>query len=184
MKRFIHIRHAKRDRRFPHLVQEGLDQAQQFGKFIRDKKKSGVGAIDFVLTSTKHRSIQTSVAAGFPVNETSKLLAEMPKKVIEELDWDGGFEVWSEAFHKKGPSYEMALQLKDRIEESLSAIPAGKTLMVVTHGGIVEASAVALLPDFNFKQWGSKVGHCEGFIVEWSQGKYSNPHLLKSSTYG
>ena len=47
------------------------------------------------------------------------------------------------------------------------------SLLVVTHGGIVEAMAIGLSPELDFTQLGPVAGYAEGFAAgEQSSGAY------------
>jgi hypothetical protein len=61
-----------------------------------------------------------------------------------------------------GPAGHFARSLAEVLRGIARRLPADGAALVVSHGGIVEAGAIALLPDADHQAWGPAIGYVEG----------------------
>jgi hypothetical protein len=95
----------------------------------------------------------------------------MPVFIHDFLQWDQGYVEWAKAFQAEALIREYCNTLKYLMLEALESVPRGGKLLIISHGGIVEASMVAALPGEDFSGWGGPAGHFEGaeLLVESDQ---------------
>ncbi len=51
--------------------------------------------------------------------------------------------------------------------------------MIISHGGIVEAAAVACLPGADHGSWGAYCGYCEGIRLFFDGEQFVNGEILR-----
>jgi hypothetical protein len=64
-------------------------------------------------------------------------------------------------------------------KEIALSLPKGGSALVVNHGGIVEMSAIACVPDADYRPFGPQVECCEGVRLRWSQGTFVGAELIR-----
>ena len=73
----------------------------------------------------------------------------------------------------------------DMLAQQLRAIaarlPVEGAALVVSHGGVVELSAVALLPDMKHEVWGSPIGYSEGMRLVFDGDRCVDAEPLRVS---
>jgi broad specificity phosphatase PhoE len=129
-------RHTMRTKPGQHLSQAGVDLARLVG--------SRIGPFDRVITSPVTRAFETALAMGFAVDEQVGDLSAMPEDAEDEVgSWDAGFAAWARAVKKDGAAARYGQTLADLYRRIAGALPEGGAALIISHGGIVEAGAVA-----------------------------------------
>lgn len=164
-------RHAMRVKGSPHLVQAGVDLARLVG--------ARMGPFERVITSTALRALETAVAMGFAVDEQREELASMPDAVDEEIEWPADFATWGAAIRTGGAAASFGKMLADLYRTIAESLPDGGAALIVHHGGIVEAGAVACLPDADHAAWGPFVRPCEGVRLTYQDGEFVDCRVLR-----
>jgi broad specificity phosphatase PhoE len=105
----------------------------------------------------------------------------MADRVMMDLggEWDSGFALYSAAMRRGAAvaAYgESLAELWLMIAESLTE---GGSALVVTHGGIVEAGAVACLPEVDHAGWGGAIDYCEGVRLSFEDGRFVDVEILR-----
>ena len=152
-------RHSIRAQPGDHLNQEGVSLARMVGR--------NLGPFDHVVTSTLPRAFETAIAMGFAVDEQNELMSTYGHEVEKEAPWPMSFIEYSEVLKCKRAPMKYARKLKKYYSDIMESIPAGCSVLVINHGGVVELSVVGCLPDFDFSSWGGSVGYCEGARLYW-----------------
>jgi broad specificity phosphatase PhoE len=139
-----------------HLSQAGVDLARAVGHDL--------GTFDRVITSNIPRAFETAIAMGFAVNEQREELGSLPDGFEDEVRWDEGFSRYAEVVREnpKGIVARFAWKLAELHQEITSGLPDNGRALVISHGGIVEASAVGCKPYENYSSWGPACDYCEG----------------------
>lgn len=171
MKIIEHRRHSMRSKPFPHLNQQGVHRAHQVGKTLSN--------FHYVVTSTLPRAAETAVAFGFGIDETFEQLSHIPDAILEEVAWDAGFEAFFIAMHKKSLLYSYANSLRDLILKILEKVPSDGKLLVVSHGGIVEACLLGCVLDKDIAKFGPQLDYCEGVRMSFENGNFFSPEILR-----
>lgn len=170
--RFLEVRrHTMRVKPGQHLSQEGVDLARRVGGLI--------GPFEFVITSSLHRAYETAIAMGFAVNDQLDELSQLGHGVEAEVAWDAGFAAFARAYRLGGNTNAYADELADLWRMMAYPITEGGAALIITHGGIVEAGAVACLPDADHAAWGSAVSYCEGVRLHFDGEQFVNIDILR-----
>lgn len=141
-----------------------------------------MGPFHVVLTSEAIRTWETAVAMGFACQgqyESAATTAE-EYKALDALMPEGATFVQRAhqmQNHPLGQRYAEAL--RGCWERLTLALPEGKAVLVITHGGYIDSSAVACLPGANHKNWGPCFGHCEGIHLSYDGCGFCSGTLLR-----
>jgi len=151
-----HRRHTMHAKPGQHLSQQGVDLARAVGE--------GLGRLDLVVTSGLPRAYETAIAMGFAVDRQIPWLSSLPDGFEEEVPWDAGIAQIAAAARSRpdGAVARFAQELAAFHAEIASQLPENGRALVISHGGIVEASAVGCRPDEDYSTWGPAFGYCEG----------------------
>jgi broad specificity phosphatase PhoE len=170
MKQIEIRRHSKRNPPYPNLTQEGVELARRAGQ--------GLGPFQRVVTSTIPRTFQTAIAMGFAVDEQAELLFTYGSGIERIVPWPQPFAAYQSA--RKEPEVAAYLhQLAGFYQKLATNLPENGKALVVNHGGVVELSAVACLPDFDFSGFGDYCSYCEGVRLAWEGGKFVSAEVLR-----
>ena len=60
-------------------------------------------------------------------------------------------------------------------------IPDAGRALIISHGGYLDDSAIACLPDENHDAWGAYFERCEGILLGYDEGKFRSWELLRLS---
>ena len=153
-----HRRHAMRTKPGQHLSRTGVDLARRVGA----GEFGSVARYDLVVTSTVPRAYETAIAMGFAVDEQLEVLSTLDEAVMDELQWPLDIGEAARVFLGGGPAGQFARDHAEVLRGIARRLPAGGAALVISHGGIVEASAIALLPDADHRSWGPAIGYVEG----------------------
>ena len=170
MKIIDHRRHSMRNIPDQHLNQEGVTLAREVGERS--------GSFQRVITSTIPRAFETAIAMGYAVDYTIGLLGTIDDRVEEEISWDAGFSEFSKEYVKNGIFTKWCKDLAKLHYESMNDLPDGSTVLIISHGGIVEASAVGLFPEYDFSKWKQSISYCEGIRITYEEELFSNIEFL------
>ena len=164
MKTAIVLRHAERQDRsdnWSHLSQAGIEQARRAGKkFDR---------FDLVVTSTLPRAAETAIAMGFAVGRTHAGIQDIGEPIAAHVRWNDGFAAWAAAYRDFAPVKAYVDYVSSLLRGWLDDVPDGGSLLVVSHGGVVEAFAVGLFPDSDLAALGTSAGYAEGFAAVFAR---------------
>jgi broad specificity phosphatase PhoE len=175
--RYLELRrHTLRTDDNPHISQAGLDLARHVG--------IGMGPFPRVICSPSMRCIQTAIAMGFAVDELYEPVERQMKrkrveKVAELLPPNVPFAERAAimADHKAARKYAQALVTQ--WTALARRIPPNKSFLVITHGGYIDDSAVACLPNTDHRKWGKLFGYCEGIRLGFDRGYFVSGELLR-----
>jgi broad specificity phosphatase PhoE len=171
MSKTIEIRrHSIRRPPAPHLIQEGVMLARRLGETT--------GPFELVVSSTAPRAIETAVAMGFAVNREEDLISQFPTPIDAVLPFPQPFIAYYEA--RKHPAVAEHLRRLRRFHEELArSLREGGAALVICHGGIVELSAVACLPQADYGAFGPHVECCEGVRLSCDQGIFVHMEVVR-----
>lgn len=168
-----HIRHSKRDSGNKHINDTGLSIAHQVGKILGD--------FDLVITSVSSRAIETCIALGYTIDITIDFSSstEGINKPLKQLADRTPFIVYQQEYQDKSIIFDFGNNCKKLILDAITNSPKQKknNILLVSHGGVIEASTVAFSPKTDFESFGPGVDYCEGVLIEltdgleWVQGK-------------
>ncbi len=162
MKTIVNLRHAQRQDHSDedsHLSQLGVDQAKRVGARYE--------SFDLVVSSPLPRAVETAIAMGFAVDIREPLLGEWDDETMREPEWDTGFGYasWADAYRLGRRVASYVDQRLPLLQSWIDEIPPGGSLLIVSHGGVVEALTLGLAPDANHAELGDSPGQVEGVLV-------------------
>lgn len=164
-------RHTMRRKPGQHLSQDGIELARLVGETS--------GPFSMVVTSHIPRAIETAIAMGFEVDEISKDMAHIPTDVIADMaSWPTPFSTVSHSVKSGGPAADFAALMADTWRGIAKRIPDSTQALIITHGGLVEAGAVAAVPDQSHDEWGGPIGYCEGVRLTFD-GRFTSCEILR-----
>ena len=173
MKYIEHRRHSHRNKPSQHLSQQGVELARRVG--------SAMGPFDLVITSKVQRAIETAVAMGFAVDDTNDNLSFFPETVEKEISFESSFPTFAAAYKKIDAVKTYASSLAQLLTNIIidSELPENSTTLIISHGGIVEASCIGCLPDLDYSTWGGSVSYCEGVRLCFDNKKFVSAQLIR-----
>lgn len=160
MKTAVVLRHAERQDRSDnasHLSPLGIEQAR--------KARSGFERFDMVVTSPLPRAVETAVAMGFAVTRTHPGIQEIGERILDHVGWNEGYTAWAAARHEVPVVHSYVEYVGSLLGDWLEELPDGGSLLVIAHGGIVEALATGLCGDASWTTPGASAGYAEGFVA-------------------
>ncbi len=164
-----HFRHAVRTKPSPHLNEIGVKAARKIGEQF--------GPYDLVVSSPKWRAVETAVAMGFAVHETSEFFEDIPEKVNDLVPYDSGFRSFSQGLEVHTEVQKYVARMRKELLLLLERLPRDGKLLITSHGGVVEWSAFAFLPK-EASKWGAPLDKCEGVRLEFhADGKVTGKAL-------
>jgi broad specificity phosphatase PhoE len=166
-------RHALRDKPNKHISQEGINVARRVGEEM--------GPFDLVITSTLPRALETAIAMGFFVHQRLEIIESYGNKIEKEVPWPQPFAVYQTAYQAGGLAMEYMQDLAAFYTSVVEALPEDGAALVISHGGIVEMSAVACLPEADYASSGPHCECCEGVRLFWEEDKCVKVEILRVS---
>ena len=170
--RYLEVRrHTMRTKPGQHLSQAGVDLARQVG--------DEMGSFKRVITSTIPRAFETAIVMGYAVDEHLDQLASMGDEVDAEIEWPADFATWGRVLRKGGVAAQFAQGLAALYLSIIDTLPEGGAALIISHGGFVEAGAVACLPNADHGTWGSYIRCCEGVRLEHDGKQFIRAEILR-----
>lgn len=164
-------RHTMRAKPGQHLTQVGVTLARRIG--------NGMGPFNRVITSTVPRAFETAIAMGFAVHEELDELAQIPDRADAELHWPASFSEIAKAIRRGGAASKFAAAQAELWRQIAAELPTGGRALIISHGGIVEAGAVACLPDADHASWGAHCDYCEGVRLAFDGRRFVSGEILR-----
>lgn len=166
-------RHTMRAKPGQHLNQAGVTLARRVG--------DGLGPFNRVITSTLPRAFETALAMGFAIDEQLDALAQMGDAVDREIRWPAPFGEISQVMQQNSAVAEFGARLARLLRAIARELPDAGMALIISHGGIVEAAAVACVPDADHASWGDHLGYCEGVRLTFSAARFERGEILRVS---
>lgn len=167
-------RHSVRTPGTNHLSPHGIALARRVG--------AEMGPFAGVITSPSSWTCETAAAMGFAIDEQYAPVA------FSDLEWkaldalmppDASFAARLKAMQHNPLAKRLAAALRAQWSDYAARIPENECLLVVTHGGYIDDSAVACLPSAPHELWGGNFSHCEGIRLAFSDGEFVSGEILR-----
>jgi len=152
------------------LSAEGVAQARRLGEHM--------GSFNRVLTSRVPRTLETALAMGFAVDEQLDVLGDIPAEVWDEIghqerwEWPQAFVTFAQFIACGGPTARLGQRQRAAWQQALESIPEGGSLLIISHGRVIEAGLVTCVPDSDFAAWGAPFQHGEGIRLAYQAGRF------------
>jgi broad specificity phosphatase PhoE len=144
-----------------------------------------IGPFDLILASPSPRALETAIAMGFAVDEQVDALGDIPQEVVDEIghherwSWDSPFSMFAGFVRRGGATARMGRRQHEAWATALEALPKGGSVLVISHGRVIEAGLVTCVPDGDYAAWGGPFHHCEGVRLHYADGLFSAPCILR-----
>ena len=125
------------------------------------------------------RAFETAIAMGYAVDEQLEQLGMMSDAVNAEIQWNAGFTTWLKAAQNNSVVAQYARAMADVLRSIVRALPDGGRALIITHGGIVEASAVGCVPAHTRFADDAACGYCEGVRLIFEDETVVNFAMLR-----
>ena len=159
MKMIEHRRHTMRVQPGKHLSQAGVTLARGLGQTM--------GPFAHVVTSPAIRAYETAIAMGFAVNDLRDELKLMPDAVEAIVPYPAPFVLWAMTMRSDSAVQAYGRMLGEFMHGVLDEIDEGQRVLMVSHGGIIEASAVTCKLNDDWSDTGEALSYCEGVRLEF-----------------
>jgi broad specificity phosphatase PhoE len=163
-------RHSIRTKPGQHLSQQGVTLARLVGE--------NLGPFDRVVTSAVPRAFETAIAMGFAVDEQVELVATYGQAIEDMLPWPQPFIAYQAMINHPALA-DYLPRLADFYADLADHLADGCAALVINHGGIVEMSAVACLPEADYRSFGPHCECCEGVRLFWDDGRFISAEVLR-----
>jgi broad specificity phosphatase PhoE len=166
-------RHSMRIAPGEHLSPAGVALARKLGEHM--------GPFQIVITSTKTRAQETAVAMGFAVREMRKEFVTFGDQVNQVVQWPAPFAAWAAHAKTSKPVAKYLRKQAKLLREIMAELDDGNAALIVSHGGVVEAGAVACLPGFDWAAAGDAVSYCEGVHLSFDTalGQFTHAVIIR-----
>jgi broad specificity phosphatase PhoE len=164
-------RHTHRHIPQPHLSQIGVDLARRAGE--------GLGRFDRVMTSPAPRAFETAIAMGYAVDEQIEQLGMLSDAVTAVIQWNAGYTTWRKAAHNSPVVAQYTQTLAGVLRSTVHALPDGGRALIISHGGIVEASVIGCLTAGTRLADDAPCGYCEGARLTFDGEAVVNVEMLR-----
>ncbi len=167
-------RHSTRTPDTEHLSQAGVARARRVGESL--------GPFARVVASPSSWTYETAIAMGFAVDERYLPVA------LSEAEWEAlgqmmppgtPLEARAQILSADPLGRKFADALRGQWAKLVSQAGDRECFLVVTHGGYIDNSAVACLPDAPHATWGECFAHCEGIRLAYEQGRFMSGTVLR-----
>jgi broad specificity phosphatase PhoE len=152
-----------------HLSGPGVTLARAVG--------AGLGPVAYVVTSASPRAIETAIAMGLAVDDTVELpsgYAPGEAGHHDQWSWPRPYVSYA-ALIRRGSAVAAAAHAQRAVwARAAAGLPDEAAALVVSHGGSIEPTLVACLPDADHGTWGAPLGHCEGARLGFDRGRWAS----------
>ena len=153
-----------------HLSAAGVTQARRIGETLRP--------FDLVLASHIPRTLETAIAMGFAVDEQLDVLGDIPAAVWDEIGhqerwaWEQPFAMFAEFVARGGPTAQLGACQREAWVNALESVPTNGSVLIISHGRVIESGLVTTVPDGDFANWGAPFQHGEGIRLCYERGHF------------
>jgi len=170
--RYLEVRrHSKREQTAQSLSREGVALARRVGETA--------GPFAKVVTSGVVRAVETAIAMGYAVDERIEAIGTMGSDVSAEIHWEADYAEFAAAVHRGGPLARFAEFQAGLWSEIIKSVRDGSSVLMITHGGIVQAGAAGCVPDEDFCKWGPAPSFCEGLRLAHDGEKFVSAEIIR-----
>jgi len=162
-----------------HLSAEGVVLARQVG--------ADLGPFDRVYVSPIPRTMETALAMGFAVDAAIEFSCGYISGEFEHHDqwgWEQPYIRFAELLRSGGTLSQRAAEDAALWVSLLAEVPAGGRALIVSHGGSIEPVLVACLPDADHAAWGAPFSQCDGVILTFENGRFTDAEFKRAPRLG
>ncbi len=175
MRHLTTLRHAMRNKPGAHLNAIGISQSRHTG--------ARLGTITYSICSTVPRAVETVIAMGYAPDLAVDWLSTMPKH-LEDAWWNESATLSGLAqIADRSPTVAEFIQAQTALVRTvIDGTPDGADILMVSHGGMVEAHVMGMAPTENLVSWGPVFGYCEGARITLDGDVVVQTEQLRNAT--
>jgi broad specificity phosphatase PhoE len=168
-----------------HLSTKGVALARQVGETLEPFHR--------VYVSPLPRTMETALAMGFAVDDVMDFSCGYISGEFEHHDqweWDQPYVRFAKMLHSETKLAGLAARDMLLWKKLLLAVPAGQRILIVSHGGSIEPTLVACLPNAEHREWGGPFSHCDGVFLTFASsgptgadGHFVNAEFQRASSF-
>jgi broad specificity phosphatase PhoE len=161
-----------------HLSQAGVALARSIG--------ASIGPFAFVAASDAPRTLETSIATGFAVDEVLDLAGDLWERAQSELahrsarDDPKLYRRYLDLMRAGGVIAALGHRQAELWTRIIGNVPDGAQAVLISHGGLIEPGLVAVLPGWPHERWGRGFRHCEGVQLHHDGTRFVDADVLPS----
>jgi broad specificity phosphatase PhoE len=162
-----------------HLSAEGVALARQIG--------SELGTFDRVYVSPIPRTMETALAMGYAVDAVLEHACGYVPGEFEhhaQWAWEQPYVRFAELIRSAGTLSQTASADAALWTRLVAEPPPGGRVLIISHGGSIEPTLVACLPDANHASWGDPFSQCDGVLLTFSAGRFTDVEFRRARTTG
>jgi broad specificity phosphatase PhoE len=172
--RYLEVRrHAQRNASGESLSEKGLETAQRVGQALPE--------FDLVVTSELSWTVATAVAMGFSIDVKLNAQAYEKEEGDEEVRRYASPVDYARLIKTSSGIARWAQAQSEYYLSIIKMLHNGGKALIISHGGAIDAAAVACLPNANHEKWGLSFGHCEGYCLSFENGLFVDIKILRIS---
>lgn len=171
MKYLEHRRHSIREKSGPHLNQHGVNLARKVAN--PDQK------FDYVVTSHIKRAWETSLVMGYAVNEMRPELFIYGEVINRELSMETTYKGLKLKYDRVKAIRDYAQFQINFIYQVLNKIMDEQSILMVSHGLIIDIPLLEMFPDANYDKWGEILNYCEGYKIKYDGEQFLDLEFLR-----
>jgi len=143
-----------------------------------------MGPFARVVTTLAPRAFETAIAMGFAVDEQPDDFPLMENEGESEVAWDVGYAAWSRAAGLGGVAARYAQREAACWRKIVMAVPEGSSVLLVTHGGVIEAGAASCMTTGEHTTLEAGCDYCEGVRLSFDGTDWVGIKVLSLQSNG
>ena len=168
--RYLEVRrHAQRNATGKTLSKEGLEIAYFVGQSLPQ--------FDLVVTSEFSWTYETAIAMGYSVDKKINAQAYEKEEGDEEVGRCASPAYYAKLIKSSSGIARWAQAQAEYYHSIIKMLHEESSALIITHGGAIDAAAVACFPDTNHESWGPAFDHCEGYSLSFEEGNFTEIRL-------
>lgn len=138
-----------------------------------------MGTFDVVITSPLPRAAETAIAMGYGIDQEVQDLAVVGKGAMAEIDWPMSFSQFTERTRPGTALAQRGSELSALLLRIANEIGEGRSVLLLSHGAVIEMAAIASTPWLDHTTWGPHCGHCEGVRLTVQEDIFVAAEILR-----
>jgi broad specificity phosphatase PhoE len=158
-----------------HLSAQGVALARAVGEQL--------GNVAYVVTSSWPRAIETAIAMGYAVDETSDLPGGfVPGEVGHEDRWTWlkPYVAYASLIRRAAGVAAVANAHREAWIKVVQERNDDEIALYISHGGVIEPALVACLPDADHASWGAPFACCDGARLAFDGERFTSVEFLRA----
>ena len=78
-----------------------------------------------------------------------------------------------------GPTARMGQCQRETWTEALASVPPDGSVLIISHGRVIEAGMVTCIPDGDFSTWGGAFRHGEGVRMRYETDQFTDAQFQR-----